>query len=185
MAHHTRLCDHAPGIRAQADRDCRTPAPAEAERLRSGPDRKLLPTCPALLAARMTCPTNVCGRLAPRLPWPMRPGLTRMSSSRIVMAQKSLVRLRDGAVEVDFVRAICRSDGKSSCADSKLPNPSNHQRPDRRPAFSLAIRGRLVPASSLAPSNSRQTSTTRGEMRLRSSGLRLRRSLHKKQGRAW
>jgi hypothetical protein len=79
----------------------RRPRP-NRERLLPWLDRKLLPTCPALFAARMTSPTKVCGRLAPRLPWLIRPGRTRTSSSRIVMAQNHFVLSGDGARSFDF-----------------------------------------------------------------------------------
>jgi hypothetical protein len=69
VAHRARLYHHAPYIEAQANRDRRAPAAAETRGLRPWFDRKLLPRCPAFLAARETSPTKVCGRLARHLPW--------------------------------------------------------------------------------------------------------------------
>jgi hypothetical protein len=88
VTHDTRLHRHAPRVPPQLDGDraARRPRPIR-ERLLPWLDRKLSPTCPALFAARMTSPTKVCGRLAPRLPWLIRPDRTRTSSPRIVMAQ--------------------------------------------------------------------------------------------------
>src|SRR5579871_3090542 len=72
--------------RSRIETAARRPRP-NRDRLRPWLDGKLLPTCPAFFAARITSPIKVSGRLAPRLPCWMRPGRTRRSSSRVVMAR--------------------------------------------------------------------------------------------------
>ena len=53
--------------RSRIETAARRPRP-NRERLRPWLERKLLPTCPAFFAARITSPTKVWGRLPPRLP---------------------------------------------------------------------------------------------------------------------
>src|SRR5450631_2785336 len=90
VTHDTRLHHHAAGVRPKLDGDRRSPAAAEPR------------AASALFAARMTSPTKVSGRLPPRLPWLIRPGRTRKSSSRVVIAQNHLVQRSDGAGSSDF-----------------------------------------------------------------------------------
>src|ERR1700731_1162519 len=135
----------------------RRPRP-NRERLLPWLDRKLSPTCPALFAARMTSPTKVCGRLAPRLPWLIRPGRTRRSSSPVVMAPKPLVQRGDGARSFDFFWENVESASSGHCCRDQILLHDQPHRPDRRPAFSLAIHGRSSPALALSLSDLRQIS---------------------------
>ena len=57
-----------PGYRDDSDRAARRPRPKVERPRRPAAPPKVLPVCPALFAARITSPTSVFGRLAPRLP---------------------------------------------------------------------------------------------------------------------
>jgi hypothetical protein len=121
---------------------------------------------PALFAARMTSPTKDCGRLAPRLPWLIRPGRTRKSSSRIVMAQNRPVLPGDGAWSFDFLSEIVESASTVGDPCDQSSNATNDIGPAWRPAFSLAIHG--WPHLSSPLSDLQQLSTACGGMRFRS-----------------
>src|SRR5271155_1239924 len=78
-------------LRGRVDRDraARRPRP-NVEPPAEPPLRpNVLPRWPAFFAARITSPTKVFGRLAPWLPWRMRPGRIRRSSSRIVTVARA------------------------------------------------------------------------------------------------
>ena len=123
-------------------------APASPERRaalrRRRCGRSVLPVWPAFFAARITSPTKVFGRLAPWLPWRMRPGRTWRSSSRVVMAARASGNGGDGARIVEIVGTLRQERQQAGCADvPKNPTqPTTCARP-KVGAFILPSVGRV------------------------------------------
>src|SRR5665213_3790335 len=123
----------------------RRPRPKRERLTPALPWPKLSPMCPALFAALITWPTKLFGRLAPWLPWRIRPGRTWMSSSRVLMTLDVRRKETDGAWTIEMV-ALCAARASRCCwlgVQNVLTNqPHAH---DRGRRFSLAIRGSYLP----------------------------------------
>jgi len=141
--------------RSRIEIAARRPRPKE-DRPRLRPDRKLLPTCPAFFAARITSPTKVFGFLPPRLPWRMRPGRIRRLSSGMVIGRNRSSSQCDGAWKIDFVGQIGGSASSPHRSQWQIPQSNQPHAPRRWPAFYLAVHG-LVGWSSPLPRAHTQT----------------------------
>src|SRR5579863_4503828 len=92
-----------PRGRVDRDRAVRRPRP-NVDRPVEPPLRpNVLPRWPAFFTARITSPTKVFGRLAPWLPWRMRPGRTCRSSLLFVITARASENGGDGARIVEIV----------------------------------------------------------------------------------
>ena len=146
-----------PRGRVDRDRAARRPRP-NVERPAEPPLRpNVLPRWPAFFAARITSPTKLFGRLAPWLPWRMRPGRTWRSSSRVVMAARAPANAGDGArsVEIAWKFTAKAPAGADAPNVSKISNPTNHMRPTEGRRFYLAVRWSCSSPAPVRPSNLR------------------------------
>src|SRR6185312_12886016 len=80
----------------------------------------------------------------------MRPGRTRRSSSRVVMAPRLGAIRGDGARMLEILRLFGESASRGYRCRWRIPQSSQPHAPDRGPAFSLAVRG-LVASAPLRP----------------------------------
>src|ERR1700733_14697953 len=129
-----------PRGRVDRDRAARRPRP-NVERPAEPPLRpNVLPRWPAFLAARITSPTKVFGRLAPWLPWRMRPGRTCRSSSRVVMAACASGNGGDGARIVEIVDVYGKSASRRGSPMCRKIQPNQSHAPDDGRRFYLAVR---------------------------------------------
>ena len=111
----------------------RRPRP-NRERLLPWLDRKLSPTCPALFAARMTSPTKVFGRLAPRLPWLIRRGRTRTHHRRALSWRKTALCGAMALAALISFGKMWRAPAVNVAGVTKSSRATNHMgRTDGRP----------------------------------------------------
>src|ERR1700737_1742990 len=143
------------GERTASDSPTPRPPPNVERPLVPLPRPNSLPVCPALLAARMTWPTKLFGRLAPRFPCRMRPGRTLISSSRTVMAIGIRKIGADGAPGIEFVEICDVGASRHPCADAQNSQSNQPHAPDERRGFYLAIRGSYLPAPTASHQNMR------------------------------
>ena len=157
-----------PGEREDRDRAARRPRP-KVDRPVVPPVRpKALPVWPAFFAARITSPTKLFGRLAPWLPWRMRPGRRWMSSSRVLMAARALRTGGDGALSVEFL-GLCGASASWTCwSNAQIIQPNQPHAPDNGRRFYLAVRWSCSPAPPVRHSNPRQGPPDHDEARSRS-----------------
>jgi hypothetical protein len=129
-----------PWGRVDRDRAARRPRP-NVDRPAEPPLRSnVFPRWPAFFAARITSPTKVFGRLAPWLPWRMRPGRTCRSSSRVVMAARASQNGGDGARIVEIVDLYGNSASRRGSPMCRKIQPNQPLAPNRRRRFYLAVR---------------------------------------------
>ena len=129
-----------PRGRVDSDRAARRPRP-NVERPAEPPLLpNVLPRWPAFFAARVTSPTKVFGRLAPWLPWRMRPGRTCRSSSRVVTAARASGNGGDGAWIIEIVDLYGKSASRRGSPMCRKIQPNQPLAPDRRRRFYLAVR---------------------------------------------
>src|SRR5579863_3447044 len=83
---------------------------------------------------------KVFGRFAPWVPWRMRPGRTRRSSSRVVMASRASENGGDGARIVEIVDIYGKSASRRGSPICRKIQPNQPLAPDRRRRFYLAVR---------------------------------------------
>ena len=141
-----------PGERAASESAARRPRPnVELPLLLSRPNS--LPVCPAFLAARMTWPTKLFGRLAPRFPCWMRPGRTLISSSRTVTAVDIRKTVTDGARCVEFDELCEIGASGYPCPNAQNSQSNQPHAPDEGRGFYLAIRGWYLPAPTASHQN--------------------------------
>ena len=138
----------------------------------------------------MTSSTKLFGRLAPRLPCPMRPGRIRSASSRVLIAIRSQWKESDGARCVEIVDVSAPSAGRPGLAGVQKPQANQPLGTDGRRSFSLAVPW-LVPAvpwlvpgaRAASPPNLRQAPPAREQPRARSWGAVLLRDGRKQAAR--
>ena len=115
------------------------------------------PRWPAFAAARITSPTKVFGRLAPRLPWRMRPGLAVKSSSALVMARAVLAEPEDGARSFDLLGILTENASTVAWPAGENPQSNQQHAPRRRRRFYLAVRWSVCRSPSRRRSNRRHS----------------------------
>src|ERR1700722_18929648 len=143
-----------PGERAASESAARRPRPnVELPLLLPRPNS--LPVCPAFLAARMTWPTKLFGRLVPRFPCRMRPGRTLISSSCTVIAIGIRKTAADGAPGIEFVEVCDVRARRHPCPDSQNSQPNQPHAQDEGRGFYLAIRGSYLPIPTASHQNMR------------------------------
>src|SRR5271155_137495 len=126
-----------PRGRVDRDRAARRPRP-NVERPAGPPLRpNVLPRWPAFFAARITSPTKLFGRLAPWLPWRMRPGRGLKSSSRVVMPGSAFADPRDGARGIETLYVSGRSASRPDGPDAEKLQSNQPHAPSRRRRFYL------------------------------------------------
>src|SRR5579872_3207628 len=128
-----------PRGRVDRDRAARRPRPNVERPAELLLRPNALPRWPAFFAARITSPTKVFGRLAPWLPWRMRPGRTRRSSSRVVMAALASENGGDGARVVEIVDPYGKCASRRGSPMCREIQPNQPLAPDLRRRFYLAV----------------------------------------------
>src|ERR1700738_4133681 len=154
-----------PGERAASESAARRPLPNVERPFVPPPRPNSLPVYPAFLAARMTWPTKLFGRLAPRFPCRMRPGRTLISSSRAVMAIDIRKMMADCAPGVEFVELCDVGASRHPCPNAQNPQSNQPHAPDERRGFYLAIRGSYLPVPTASHQNKRLPTTACDEAR--------------------
>ncbi len=143
-----------PGERAASESAARRPLPnVELPLLLPTPNS--LPVCPAFLAARITWPTKLFGRLAPRFPGRMRPGRTFISSSRTVILIDTRKTMADGARGIEFVELCDVGASRHPCSNAQNSQSNQPHAPDECRGFYLAIRGSYPPIPTASNQNMR------------------------------
>jgi hypothetical protein len=156
------------GERDARDSAARRPLPNAERPLVPLPRLNSLPVSPAFLAACMTWPTKLFGRLAPRFPCRIRPGRRLISSSRTVMAIDIREKMTDGARCIEFVELCDVSASRHPCPNTQNFQSNQPHAHDGRRGFHLAIRGSYLPAPTASHQNMRQSATDCDEVRSRS-----------------
>ncbi len=104
-------------------------------------------------------------RLAPWLPWRMRPDRTCRSSSRVVKAARTSRNGGDGARIVEIVDLYGKSASRHGSPMCRKTQPNQPLAPHRRRRFYLAVRWSGSWPSALQPSNARHSPPARDQVR--------------------
>src|SRR5665213_614474 len=123
----------------------RRPRPKRERLTPALPWPKLSPMCPALFAALITWPTKLFARLAPWLPWRIRPGRTWMSSSRVLMTLDIRKKRLTARGPLKLLRFVPQAPAGAVGAVATMSRPTNHMRATEVGAFPLPSVARIPP----------------------------------------